>query len=101
MNDEMLLALLCVHGAIWGPGVLATRRPDGAGPELRRKRFYACLLMRRNSVGHSASERQFAIHQHKARRFSSPSMLVTGVSTRFRMRHTMPAVVGQTSTMET
>ena len=43
---------------------------------------------------------QCTIHRHKARRFSSPSMLVTGVSTRSHRRHTMPAVVGQTSTMD-
>jgi hypothetical protein len=44
---------------------------------------------------------QCTIHRPKARRFSSPSMLVTGVSTRSHRRHTMPAVVGQTSTMDT
>ena len=44
---------------------------------------------------------QGTIHCHQARRFSSPSVVVTDVSTRFHKQHTMPAVVGKTLTMHT
>ena len=43
---------------------------------------------------------QGTIHRHHARYFSSPSVVVTGVSTRLHWQHTIPPVVGQTSTMD-